>query len=178
MALYEIESLTKQFADVRSELSEVVGALNAEIERAQRKRLAMIKTLVGRCAEKQEALKAAIEAEPGLFVSPRTYVFHGIKVGMTKGKGGIACEDDEQVVKLIEKHFKDQPDLLDVLIKTTKKPLAKGLEQLDVADLKKVGCTVEETGDVVVIRAVDSAVDKVVKALLKDALDEATEEAA
>ena len=178
MPLYEIETLTKSFADARSELSEVVGALNEEIERAQRKRLAMIKTLVGRCAEKQEALKAAIAAEPDLFVKPRTYIFHGVKVGLTKGKGGIEWEDDEQLVRLIEKKFKGQEDLLAMLIKTTKKPLAKGLEQLDVGDLKQLGCTVEGTGDVVVIKPVDSAVDKIVKALLKDATDEAAEEAA
>ena len=178
MPLYEIETLTKSFADVRSELSEVVSALNAEIERAQRKRLASIKTMVGRCAEKRDALKVAIESEPALFVQPRTYIFHGIKVGLTKGKGGIEWEDDDQLVRLIEKQFKDQPDLLDVLIKTTKKPLAKGLAQLDVDALKKLGCTVEETGDQVVIKPTDSAVDKVVNALLKDAVDEVAKEAA
>src|SRR5947199_4753740 len=124
--LGEIESLTKAFSDTHNDLTYIVNLLNDEIERAKRKRLPEIKRMVARCAEKHDALKSAIEAEPQLFVKPRTYIFHGIKVGMTKGKGGIEWEDDEQVVRLIEKHFKDQPDLLDVLIKTTKKPLAKG----------------------------------------------------
>lgn len=175
--LYEIETLTKAFADAHNDLTLIVNALNVEIERAKRARLPDIKRMVARCAEKHDTLKSAIESAPGLFVKPRTYIFHGVKVGLQKGKGGIAWEDDEQVVRLIEKLFKDQPDLLDVLIKTTKKPLANGLEQLDVAELKKLGCTVEETGDVVVIKPVDSAVDKIVRALLKDAVDEAQEAA-
>lgn len=175
MTLTEIDSLTKSFADVRSELSEVVGALNDEIERAKRKRLADIKRLVARCADKHAALKAAIEAAPSLFEKPRTHVFHGIKVGFRKGTGSVEWEDDEQVAKLIEKHF---PDQLDLLVKTKRKPVAKALLQLSVAELKKIGCTAEETGDVVVIKPTDSEVDKVVNALLKDATEESAQEAA
>lgn len=175
MTLIEIEAHTKTFADVRAELADVVGALNDEIERARRKRLADIKRLVARCADKHAALKAAIEAAPDLFEKPRTHVFHGIKVGFRKGSGSVDWEDDDQVVRLIEKHF---PEQLDLLVKTTKKPIKNGLLQLSVAELKKIGCTAEETGDVVVIKPTDSEVDKVVNALLKDATDEAAEEAA
>jgi len=175
MTLIEIDSLTKSFADARAELAEVVGGLNIEIERAKRKRLADIKRLVARCADKHDALKGAIESAPALFDKPRTHVFHGIKVGFRKGTGSVDWEDDEQVAKLIERHF---PEQLDLLVKTTRKPVAKALLQLSVAELKKIGCTAEETGDVVVIKPTDSEVDKVVNALLKDATEESAQEAA
>jgi|SRR6185503_14444840 len=175
MTLIEIDSLTKSFASARSELSEVVGALNDEIDRAKRKRLADIKRLVARCADKHDALKAAIEGAPGLFEKPRTHVFHGIKVGFRKGSGSVQWEDDEQVARLIDKHF---PEQVELLVKTSRKPVAKALLQLSVAELKKIGCTAEETGDVVVIKPTDSEVDKVVNALLKDATEESAQEAA
>jgi hypothetical protein len=74
------------------------------------------------------------------------------------------------VVTLIEKSFpKAQADLL---IKTTKKPIKKALEDLDVGALKRIGCRVVETGDEIVIKPADSEVDKIVTALLADAIDE------
>jgi hypothetical protein len=41
--------------------------------------------------------------------------------------------------------------------------------------LKKLGCTVRDTGDEVVIKPVDGDVDKIVRALLKDATEETVE---
>ena len=101
---------------------------------------------------------------------------YGVKVGFEKGKGRIEWDDDDTVVRLIEKHF---PEQADILIKTKKKPAKKALAQLSVAELKKLGVTVEETGDQVVIKSTDSEIDKLVTALLKgDEIDEEAEEAA
>jgi hypothetical protein len=175
MPLTEIEFHTKAFAGVHSDLSDLIRDLNDEIDRAKRKRLADIKRLVARCAEKHSTLKAAIEAEPDLFVKPRTYVFHGVKVGLQKGKGGIEWDDADRVVELIHKTFKDDaPGLLHI----TEKPDKEMLEKLPAADLKKLGCTIVDAGDIVVIKPTDSEVDKVVNALLKDAVDDASQEAA
>jgi hypothetical protein len=46
------------------------------------------------------------------------------------------------------------------------------LKNLTVAELKSLGCTVEETGDRVVVRFADKEVDKLVNALLKNAVEE------
>ena len=54
---------------------------------------------------------------------------------------------------------------------------ALGPNLLEVDDLKRLGVTVEDTGDVVTVRPVDGAVEKTVKALLKNATDEAREAA-
>jgi hypothetical protein len=175
--IQEIEQLTKEYADSRTVLGDRVQRLNDEIEAIKRRLLPGIKKAVAGAAERKALLKASIEEGASLFVRPRTIVAHGIKVGLEKGKGKIEIpkEDYERVCKLIEKHF---PDQAEVLVKTTKTPLKKALGNLSVVELKKLGITVEETGDQVVIKGTDSDVDKLVKALLKEHENEELEEAA
>lgn len=165
MTLSEIERLTKDYALTRAMLKEKIEALNEEIERLKRQRLPQIRKLVEQASERQQALRAAIEQSPELFERPKTVIFHGIKVGYQKGRGELTWEDDEAVVKLIYKHF---PDQADTLIKTIQKPLKTALSQLSVSDLKKIGVTVIDTGDEVIIKAVDTEIDRLVNALLKD----------
>lgn len=174
-SLVQIESLARKLSDARNHLGEELSTLNANIEAVKREYLATIKKRVARAAECQAELHAAIDSARGLFIKPRTVIFHGIKCGLRKGSGGINWEDDARVVALIRKNFpKAQADLL---IKTTEKPIAKAIEDLPVADAKAIGCTVEDTTDKIIITAVDSAVDELVNALLKDALNEAQTEA-
>lgn len=163
--LTEIERLTKDYALARAALREKVEALNEEIERLKRQRLPQIRKLVEQASERQQALHVAIEESPELFKKPRTVIFHGIKVGYQKGRGELVWEDDETVVKLIYKHF---PDQADTLIKTIQKPLKTALAQLSVQDLKKIGITVVDTGDEVIIKATDTEIDKLVNALLDE----------
>jgi hypothetical protein len=162
--LTKIEPLAKSFADARAELADAVAALNDIITEAQRRALPKLKRLVAAAAEQQVALKNAIEAAPELFEKPRTVVLHGVQVGLRKGAGGIAWDDDAKVVELIEKKL--PAELHEVLIHTEKTPIKKALSGLDVADLKKIGCTVEGTSDVVVIKPTDSAVTKLINRLL------------
>lgn len=169
ITLSDIEAATRAFADTRSKLVALVDEINAEIEAIKRKRIERIKKLVGDAAEKHNALKNKVEAAKHLFVRPRTVVFHGVKVGLQKGKGGLVIEDEERTLQLIKKHFKDQ---VDTLIRTTEHPDKEHIEDLDAADLKKIGVQIGATGDFVVIKPTDSAVDKVVKALLKEATEE------
>ncbi len=173
--LGDIERLTREFADARERLSGTVRTLEDRIEALKRQYLPGIRKQVGLAREKKSVLAAAIGDSPELFVKPRTVVISGIKIGFEKGKGSLGWESDEVVVKLIRKHF---PGDADILIKTKETPLKKALSALSVADLKKIGVTVEETGDVVVIRPTDSEVDKLVDALLKDIDETGAEEAA
>ena len=167
--LQEIDRLTGKYADLRGKLAAEVEALNEELEAAKKAHLQAVKRLVERTAEAHGELRAAIEESAALFERPKTQVLHGVKVGFRKAVGGIQFEDADQVVELIEKRL---PEQAEVLIITKKKPNKEALEQLDVADLKKIACTVEDTGDVVVIKDTASEVDKIVKALLKEATEE------
>ncbi len=161
----EIDIMTKSFADARQILTDRVGALEDELQSIKRRRLPGIKNAVNLVMEKQAALKAAIEDNSDLFVKPKTVVIFGIKIGFQKAKGKISWTDDDQVIKLIKKHL---PDQTDVLIKTTEKPIKDALINLPAADLKKIGCTVNETGDQVVIKSTDSEIDKFVETLMKE----------
>lgn len=168
--LLTLDPLAKAYATKREDLASMVTLLNAQIEALKNAALPDIKKAVAKAAEKESDLTNAIDGARHLFIKPRTVVMHGIKFGLRKGSGGIDWEDDAKVVSLIEKLFpKAQAELL---IKTTKKPIAKALADLDVSDLKRIGCTIESTGDVIVINPVDSAVDKIVTALLKGAAEE------
>lgn len=167
--LQEIDRLAERFAGIRGKLTGEVAALNDEIEAARKAHLQAIKRLVERAAEAHGQLMYAITESKGLFTRPKSLTLHGVKVGYRKGTGGIEFEDADQVVALIEKKL---PEQADVLIVVKKKPNKDALAQLPVEDLKKIGCTVEDTGDVAFIKDAASDVDKLVRALLKQATEE------
>jgi hypothetical protein len=172
-SLAEIENLTKCYADARGLLSERVTSLQVELESAKRRKLPGIRSAVAAAAEARARLQSAIEAAPGLFVKPRSVIVHGIKVGLQKAKGKLWWADTNRVVELIKKHF---PGRVDELVKVTESPRKSALQDLSVADLKRIGCMVEEAGDQVLIKPVDSDVDKLVAALLGEAEAEEGEE--
>lgn len=167
--LKDIEAKTKLYAEQREKLAQMVDALNEGIQALKKDQLPAIKRALARAAQHQAELQALISASADLFVKPRTVIFHGVKVGFTKGKGGIEITDADRTILLIRKHL---PEQAEALITVRESPFKPGLQQLTVADLKRVGCVVVETGDQVVIKAVDSEVDKMVDVLLKGAVDE------
>lgn len=172
MNIGDIEVLAKAYADRRALLSERLTALERDLNAIKSKHMKELKRHVTLTAECQTELANAIDASPDLFDKPKTRILHGIKVGFRKGKGKIEWEDDAQLVALIKKKF---PDFADGLIITTEVPSATGLQDLDASELRKLGVTVEEAGEQVVVKAVDSDVEKLVKALLKGAMDEEAE---
>ncbi len=167
--LTDIEKATLGYATERRKLADVVQELNDQIEHLKKSKLAEIRKLVNSTAEKKSTLSALIQSTKELFIRPRTVVFHGVKIGLQKGKGKMEWEDDEQVVKMIRKHL---PEMADELIKTTEKPIRSALNDLETSDLKKLGITVDDTGDQVLVKPTDSGVDKIVNALLKEAEEE------
>lgn len=144
-------------------------------QEGKRRRLPGIRSAVASVAEADAQLMAQLQAAPELFVSPRSMVLHGMKVGFKKGTGKIEIADEAAVVRLVRKHF---PEQFDVLVKTTEKPVKKALGALTVAELKKLGVQVEDTGDVVFVADATSSVDKLVAALLKGVEDEQEAEVA
>lgn len=171
ITLADIEGRARKFADARDKLCGIVADLNHGMDALKREAMPALKKAIGAAAEHHDQLKGMIEAAPELFVKPRTVVFHGIKLGYLKGKGGIVWDDADAVVLAIQKHL---PEQAEQLIRWTGKPLKEAINQLDVASLKKIGCRVVDTGDEVFIKPVDSAVDKMVDALMKDATVDVT----
>ncbi len=165
----EIEIRARKYSEAREAVKAIVAALNEAIDAIKRSELPKLRRAVRLATEHHDNLKALAESAHELFVKPKTLTFHGVRVGYMKGKGGIVFDDADAVVAAIQKQL---PDQAEALIRWIGKPLKEALNQLDVATLKKIGCRVEDTGDVLVIKPVDSAVDKMVDALLRDATEE------
>ncbi len=172
--LTDIDKRARAFADARAEVAAVVTVLNDGIDALKRESMPALKRGIARVAERHDHLRGIIEANPQLFTKPKTVVLHGVKVGFAKGKGGISFDDPAQVVKLIRKHL---PEQADVLIITKESPAKDALAQLSAAELKKIGCTVVNTGEQVVIKPADSEVDKLVDTLIKGATETEAEAA-
>lgn len=171
-----IESISKQaevFAKAHSLLAEKVTALNDGLAALRRSHLPDIRRAVTRATEAQDALHALIDTHPECFTRPKTRVIAGVKLGYGKGKGKITFDDADTVVARIKKHL---PEQIDVLICQKETPVKDALAQLSAADLKKLGVTVSDAGEKVVIKPVDSDVGKLVDALLKGAAQESEAE--
>jgi hypothetical protein len=155
-------------------LSLRVQDLHDKIEELKRIALPEIKQAAADAANARGALEVLIDTSRGLFARPRSIIISGITVGLRKGSGKIEFDDADTVIKRIKKFFADAEEQA-IYIKTTETLRKKNLESLDAATLKKLGVTVEDTGDVVLIKPVKSDIDKIVNAMLKDSGNEAEE---
>ena len=161
-----IEQLTATYADRRTVVVTRMLQLDSELQAIKKKRIGAIRKAVADANDARAELAEAIEAHKSDFEKPKTRIFHGIKVGFRKLIGKLTWEDGDQVVTLIKKHFSE--DEQDLLIKTTESPVKAALEQLPAVELKKLGVSVGEDTDELVISATNSDVDKLVDALLKE----------
>lgn len=170
--LLPIEKACLALSQVREELASEVSQLNASIEAAKAAHLGRIRVLVRRATEKTASLYDLVDSNRDLFEKPKTQIFHGIKAGVQKGKGKLVISDEAKTVALIQKHYAG-PEA-DALLHTVIRPDKEALQKLPAGDLKKLGATIEDTGESVVVKPVDTAVDKLASALLASAIDEAT----
>lgn len=166
--LTDIEQKAKAFSKHRATLVQRVMMLNSAIDQLKRKHIADIKDAVNDTAQAQAELNVLIEKSPDLFVKPRTVIFHGVKVGYQKQKGKTTIKDEEKTILLIRKQL---PDLAEVLIETKETVSKAALANISVADLKRIGCTITDDIDAVLIKPTDSEVDKLVMALLKEEVE-------
>lgn len=171
----QIEEATKKFSEQRARVKKIVEAVTEEVNRVQRAYITKLRQVVQDAAASEAELETLLESAPELFVKPRTFVFHGIKVGYGKRKGCIEIEDDVKTIALIKKHL---PKLADVLISTSESVSKDSLSSLTGDDLKRIGCGVTKDTDAVVIKPTDGEIDKAVTALLKGAVEEIRQAAA
>lgn len=175
MSMKTIEDLSRDYADERNWLAERIAAYKEELEKLNHRLLPQVKRAVDSVSRARAKLEKEVADHPELFVKPKSVILHGIRVGLAKGKGTISWDNADRVVELIHKHF---PEQAEVLVKVTETPVKKALAQLSAADLKRLGITVTETGDEVVIKPVDGDVERLVEALLRASEQGALAEAA
>ncbi len=168
-AMTRIENRAHVYNELRGELADLIGELNDEIDALTRERMPVIKKLATRVAAQHTDLEAAITAAPHLFQKPRTITLHGIKCGFRKNEGRIEFDDPDLVVKKIYQNF-DAPE---PYLRIVTQPNKEALATLPGADLKRLGCRIVDTTDVVVIKPADSDIEKKINTFLKTALEPA-----
>lgn len=167
MDIATIEELTLYYASARQLLTQRVQQLQDELEAVKRKHLDGIRSSVNIVAGHHDQLRAALQEAPALFAKPRTRTLHGVKVGFTKQPGKVVIDDEEAVIKRIRKLLPDaQAELLIRVRASVHKP---AVYDLTAGDLKRLGITVTNDEDAVVIKPVDGEVDRLVNALLAEA---------
>ncbi len=167
MTRTEIESLTRDYAEVRRLLAEQVDELQTELEGARRRHLPGIKVAVAQAAGAHAKLAAALAAAPELFEKPRSLIIEGIRVGFQKQKGKVEFEDEGAVIDRIRRLLPTPQ--AELLIRTRESVDKNAVYDLTAADLKRLGIRITDDEDAVLIKPVDSEVDRLVTALLQDA---------
>jgi hypothetical protein len=162
--LQQIDGLAKDYSEARQRLRDLVNDLNDQIEAVKKKALPGIRRAVETTAARESTLRSAVQERTDLFKRPRSLVFHGIKVGFQKAKGQLLWEDDGVVVKALKKLF---PEAWETYVQVIEKPMKSALAGLAGADLKRIGVTVTNDTDEVLIKSTDSDIDKLVNAWLK-----------
>lgn len=166
LEIADIQQATKEYAAAQNKLESKLNEMKEDLEAVRRKHIAHIKNHSVEVADKLSVLKNAIDMNKGLFVKPKTYVFHGFKVGLTSTKKSWKVENSEATIKAIEKLFKDNPDKLESLIKTEKKVINDGLKKLSEKELEKIDVEVVEPEDKVTIKNTSDDFDKLVEKII------------
>lgn len=164
-AMAQAMELAQALNEQRTHLGTMVGALQVGIEALKADALPEIRGAITTASQAYAQLEAHVKAHPELFESPKTVVASGIKFGFKKGAGGLVIADAEKTVTAIAKLL---PEQFEVLVQTTHTPVKAALNQLPAEQLKRLGVTVVNTVDQVVVAPVDSDVDKLVKALVAE----------
>lgn len=170
--LGEIEIQTKKYSDVSSQLASMVDTMEGEITKVKKKYLEKIIPLAETVSIEKAILEDDIKKSPDLFVKPRSFSFHGIKVGYQKKKGRIEIIDEQKTIELIEKKLEDKADNI---ILSTKSVIKKALETLDVKELKMIGCEVKADCDEVLIKSDRDKIEKFIDSLIKENTDKLSE---
>ena len=84
--LEAITDRVQRLSASRQHLGQLIGALNAGIEALKADQLPELRKAIEEAGTAWKAVEADIEANPDLFVRPRTHQAHGIKFGLAKGK--------------------------------------------------------------------------------------------
>ena len=166
MPLAEIEKLTSTFADDYNWLRAVAADIQQQQNDVIKAHLPTLRKAAAEAAAAREKLAAAVVENAALFADKKTHTSFGIKVGFRKGSGKMIIADEAAFLKKLETMFPDE-SARGIYLRVEVSPLKAALEELPAADLKKLGVTIEATGDVLVIKPVEGDVDKFVAALLK-----------
>ncbi len=166
-----IEDQARVYASARARLAEAVTELEDELRAIRAQRIGEIKSRVHAAGGEQSKLRQLLAAHPELFAGKhRTVTVDGVKVGYRKQRGKVVIADEAATIKRIRERL--PADQAELLIKVSERVHKPAVYDLIAADLKRLGITIEDDADVVVVKPVDGEVDKLVDRLLAEYADE------
>jgi len=166
--LTEIEALAGDYAKSSKELAGLVVKFQDQVEKLKREFLEKVRPVAEKTAQDRALLSAAIQQNPDFFIKPRTYVLHGIKLGLQKQKGELEIADEATTIRLIRKLF---PDEAEALIQIRESVIKSALNNLPAGELRKIGVTIGHDTDAVLIKSTVGDVEKFVHKLIADSAD-------
>jgi len=164
LALKQMEPLCAAYDVECVELEIKIAQLEADLEVVKQNHLPGLKRQAAKLAAREAELYNAIENNPDLFVKPKTLVIAGTKIGYANSIGSVTFEDEDYVVKQVEKLL---PDRFDELVKTERTPRKDALRTLDGKDLAKLGCSITGDGPTVILKRVAGDVEKLINKLIE-----------
>lgn len=161
----ELNEKTELYAQNRKHLAAVVESMQQEIDQIKQKYRDQVTYFAQETANSKAELIAFIEDNKSLFDKPRTRELHGIKVGLRKAKGSVTFKDEARSVQLIRNLLpEEQSELLINVKESVYKP---AVTDLSVADLRRLGITVEADTDVPVVKDNQASIDKLVDEIIQ-----------
>ncbi len=163
VTLGQIETGCERYERESATLEQQIADLETDLEAVKQKHLRGIKRQANIVANAQAELSSLVEAAPNLFIKPRTITVHGVKAGYTLSQGKLEFEDEGTVIKLIKRfHGRDAG----TYIRETEEVNKDALRTLTAVELAKLGCRIDGTGDVVVLKRVAGDVEKLINKLI------------
>lgn len=155
----EIEALARGYAKARDALEDTADEINDLQRKAVASRMRGLRNRIAEAAAARDALQAAIEARPDLFVRPRTVAVDGVKFGYRKQAGALDLGDEAKAIERLRKLF---PAREAATVNVKESLDKKALRKMPAADLARIGVTIGNPVDDVVIVVAESDVDKLI----------------
>lgn len=163
----DIERACETYRHGRDHLRALADRANEDIERIKRQHLPKLRRALADVADAEAALRDAVRTSPAeLWRRTRTRVIHGVKVGWSKSRGKVTFDDEAKVVERMRRLLPaEQVALLVRVRESVHKP---AVYDLTASDLRRLGISVEDDCDQVVVRDIESELDRALEALLLD----------
>lgn len=151
---------------------ELVGQLQADIDRVKQTYLGQIRAATARARASRQVLADAVVADPAALGGNKTIVLHDIRSGWRKDKDKLAIPSPDGTVAAIKEQL---PAMVTTLIKVSETPVAAAIARLDEAVMSKIGAFWQRGHDRLIVEPVDGDIDRLVAALIGDLPEAATE---
>ena len=170
--LLTIQAQTEFVAKRRREALDYAAQVETQLQAVRDSHKNTLTKLIKSWTKAHEDLHTLLSSSESLFVSPKSFVFDGIKVGFQVGKATIDIDDKAELVRTLQVLIDTEDDAQDVAgyqacLRTVVTPHEPSLLRLPPHHLIQLPLTVKPATNDVLIKPVDTDTTKAVDALIK-----------